>query len=64
MSFLSGGANSSLPAAPAPPAAPPPPPVFGQQAPQKSQKKGPAQPTVVGAPPSAEQLGSKTLIGQ
>jgi hypothetical protein len=36
----------------------------GQQAAAKPQKKGSAQPTVVGAPPPPESLGSKTLIGQ
>jgi len=49
-----------------PPEAPqaPPPPVFANAATQKPKKTGPAQPTVAGAAPDAEQLGTKTLIGQ
>lgn len=46
------------------PAAAPPPPVFADAAQQKPQRKGPANPTVVGSEPAAGQLGSKTLIGQ
>lgn len=60
------------PAEPLPQAmAPPPPsaqaaapPVVGTQAQGKSQKRGPAAPTMVGGAAGAENLGNKTLIGQ
>jgi hypothetical protein len=56
MSFL-------MPQAPTP-TTPPPPPVFASAQQQKPQKRGPAQPTVVGSAPESGQLGSATLLGQ
>jgi hypothetical protein len=49
---------------PPPMPAAPPPPVFAQAAEAKPQKKGPAQPTVVGSAPAPGQMGSATLLGQ